>query len=469
MHEWLGPQDSTLWCAETDDAPLQVGALCLFEAGPLLDRRGRLRLSDLRQHGQAALAHVPRLRQVMVPPPFAVGRPAWIDDPHFDPDRHLRTTTLPPPGGREQLRRFVREVLETPLDRDRPLWEFWVVDGVQGGRIAVLPKFSHLAADGIALLTFALSLLDDHPRRRPRSSTQPWVPAPAPGALRLFREALVEDARRRVATLAGVAGAVARPDRLVLRATRTVRAAHGMLVPAPRLPMTGPVGRRRDFAWVSLPIDDLRAVAYAHGATLNDVVLALVADAVAVEMARTDTLHGTGSPRALVPVSTHVGESGMANSFSLMVTGLPVGNMSTAARVDAVHAQTQRAKSSGQVEFGPMLFRIESLIPPALLRAVVPPLLRHQPFVNLAVTNLAGSPVPLYLLGSRLLEVYPFITLTGNIGVIVGALSHEHQLGVSVTTDPDLGIDVAAFARDIESAAAALADSVRRQALVGVP
>jgi WS/DGAT/MGAT family acyltransferase len=398
----------------------------------------------------------------MVPPPFAVGRPAWIDDPHFDPDRHLRTTTLPPPGGRDQLRRFIREVLETRLDPDRPLWELWVVDGVEGGRIAVLLKFSHLAVDGIALLTFALSLLDDHPRRQPRRSTQPWVPAPAPGAVRLFGEALVEDARRRVATLAGVAGVVARPGRLALRATRTVRAAHGMLVPAPRLPITGVVGRRRDFAWVSLPIQDLRDAAHAHGATLNDVVLAIVADAVAVQLARADTRQDTGSARALVPVSTHVSDGGMTNSFSLMVTSLPVGDMSVAARVDAVHAQTQRAKSSGQIEFGPMLFQIESLIPPALLRAVVPPLLRRQPFVNLAVTNLAGSPVPLYLLGSRLLEVYPFITLTGNIGMIVGALSHDHQLGVSVTVDPDLGVDVEAFTRDIESAAAAFADFTPR-------
>jgi hypothetical protein len=200
---------------------------------------------------------------------------------------------------------------------------------------------------------------------------------------------------------------------------------------------------------------------------LNDVVLAVVADAVAVQLARTDTRHDTGSARALVPVSTHVGDGGMANSFSLMVTSLPVGDMSVAARVDVVHAQTQRAKSSGQIEFGRMLFQIESLIPPAVLRAVAPPLLRRQPFVNLAVTNLAGSPVPLYLLGSRLLEVYPFITLTGNIGMIVGALSHDHQMGVSVTVDPDLGVDVDAFTRDIESAAAAFADFTPRQPLVG--
>ncbi len=158
----------------------------------------------------------------------------------------------------------------------------------------------------------------------------------------------------------------------------------------------------------------------------------------------------------LVPVSTHVSGSGLTNAFSLMVSDLPVGDMSLTTRIDAVHAATVRARACGQVDLGSMLWHIESVIPPTLLRVLVPPVLRHQPFVNLAVTNLAGSPSPLYLLGSRLLEVYPFITLTGNIGVIVGALSHERRLGVSVTADPQLGLGVERFAHDVAAAADAL-------------
>lgn len=458
-YEWLGPQDATLWCAETDDTRLQVGALCLFEAAPLRDSRGRVRVADLRRHGRAALANVPRLRQVMVTPPLGLGRPAWIDDPHFDPDRHLRTATLPAPGGRQELRRFVRGVLEAPLDRTRPPWEFWIVDGVdgvEGDRVAIVLKFSHLAVDGIALLTFALSLLDDHPRKRPRGPAEPWRPAAAPGAPELLAAALVDDVRRRLSTLAAVAAAFGRPDRLVGRAAGLVRAAHGMLAPAQRLPITGPVGRGRDFAWASLPLDDLRAVAHARGATLNDVVLALVGDALGRSLTTTGTPRNARSSRVLVPVSTHVSDSRLTNAFSLMVSDLPVGDMSLTTRIDAVHAATRRARASGQVDLGSTLWRIESVIPPTLLRVLVPPLLRHQPFVNLAVTNLAGSPSALYLLGSRMLEVYPFITLTGNIGVIVGALSHERRLGVSVTADPQLGLDVERFAHDVAAAAETL-------------
>ncbi len=234
-----------------------------------------------------------------------------------------------------------------------------------------------------------------------------------------------------------------------------------MLAPAQRLPITGPVGRGRDFAWASLPLDDLRAVAHSRGVTLNDVVLALVGDALARAMTAGGTRCDARSPRVLVPVSTHVSGSGLTNAFSLMVSDLPVGDMSLTTRVDAVHAATVRARASGQVDLGSMLWRIESVIPPTLLRVLVPPLLRHQPFVNLAVTNLAGSPTPLYLLGSRLLEVYPFITLTGNIGVIVGALSHEHRLGVIVTADPQLGLDVERFIHDVAAAAEALARASR--------
>ena len=453
--QWLRPQDTTLWCAETEDAPLQVGALCLFEGPPLRDSHGRVRVADLRQHGRAALVNVPRLRQIMVTPPLGVGRPAWVDDPHFDPDRHLRAATLPAPGDRDALRRFVRDVLETPLESGRPPWEFWIVDGVAGDRVAVVLRFSHLAVDGIALLTYALSLLDDHPRTAPRQPAETWHPAPAPGTSELLAAALVDDTRRRLTTLGAVAAAIGRPDRLVGRTVRLVRAGHGMLTIAQRLPITGAVGRGRDFAWVSLPLDGLRAGAHARGVTLNDVVLALVAEALARAMTPAGTRRDGRQARVLVPVSTHVSDSGMSNAFSLLVSDLPLGEMTLTARVAAVHAATARARAAGQVDLGSMLWRIESVVPPSLLRVVAPPLLRHQPFVNLAVTNLAGSRVPLYLLGSRMLEVYPFITLTGNIGLIVGVLSHEDRLGVSVTTDPQLGLDVERFVHDVAAAAEA--------------
>lgn len=455
-YEWLGQQDATLWCAEGSGSPLQVGALCLFEAGPLRDGDGRLRTADLRRHMEAALEHAPRLRQVLVTPPWGLGRPAWVDDRRFDLDRHLHNVTLASPGGPAELREFARELLATPLPRDHPMWGCWLVDGVENGRVAVLLKFSHLVVDGVALLTFALSLLDDHPRSVPNTPEGGWHPSGTPAMPRLTGAALLESTRRRVGLVADVAGAIRRPDRLVGSTARTVQAAREMLVPAPRLPMTAPAGSRWDFAWRRLPLEALTTVARAHGATLNDVLLTLTAHAVTAGLARAGVPTGGRNPRALVPVSTHDGDSGLANSFSFLLVDLPAGERSPAATVDAVHAATKRAKATGQAELGAMAFRIENVIPPGLLRVVAPPALRRQPFANLAVTNLPGSPVPLYLLGSRMLEVYPFITLTGNFGLIVGALSHEDALGISVTANPDLGIDAEAFVRDMESAARGL-------------
>lgn len=457
-YEWLSAQETTLRCAETDVAPLQIGALCLFEAGPLVDADGRLRLADLRRHAEAGLRNVPRLRQLMVTPPFGAGRPAWVDDPHFDIANHVRLAALPPPRGREELRQFVRRVIETPLDRSRPLWEFWVVERVEGGRVAIVVKFSHVAADGIAVLRFVVSLLDPRPTEHPTDHVEAWTPAPHPGRPRLLAAALADGAVRRYASFAGLAGAIGRPDRLVTGAAKAVRAARAMVASAPPLPMTRPVGRRRDFGWLSLPLDDLHAVAHARGVTLNDVVLALVAEALAADRTRSGTPGDGACPRVIVPVSTHGadGSDRMANSFSLMVADLPVDRMPSVTRLDRVHDELQRCKRSGQADLVPALFAVGGVIPPVVLRSVAPRLLRRQPFVNLAVTNLAGSPVPLYLFGSRLLEVFPFISLTANLGVIVGVLSHDRGLGVGITADPDLVRDIDTLTGDIAAAAAGL-------------
>lgn len=458
--ERLRPQDATLWCAQAPDAPLQIGALCLFEAGPLVDAVGSLLLDDLRRHVESRLNDVPRFRTRLASVPFGQGL-MWVDDPDFDIAHHVRAAALPRPGGDAELREFVSRQLETPLDRRRPLWEIWVVEGIAGGRVAILPKVSHVMADGMALLEFALTLLDADPAAPADVTGPPWSPSPPPPAGRLVAAELLGRGRM-AADLAGrLVGALRRPDHLVRRVAALARAAGSAASMAPALPISGPVGPHRDFGWLRLPVDDLLAVKRSHGVTLNDVVLSVVAGAVRLYLEEHGAPLDVG-PRVLVPVSTHaVAGEEIENRFSMMIAELPVAEEDPVDRLCRIHVDMQRHKASSQQEIGPVLFLLGGLLPPSLLAAVGPPVLEHQPFVNLAVTDLPGTRDPMYLLGSRLLELFPFVGVTGNISLIVGALSYGDSLGIGITVDADVIPDVDRLVVGIEQAADSLVRASR--------
>jgi WS/DGAT/MGAT family acyltransferase len=451
-HQWLTAQEVVMRAAALDDMPLEVGAVALFEAEPLRDAGGRLRLDDLRRRVETRLGRVPRFHQIIVEPPFAQGRSAWVDAPRFDVADHVRAATLPPPGGDPELRDFVRRVLDTPLDRRRPPWEIWLVDGLEGDRVAMVPKVSHVAVDGTTLLVYALALLDADRDAPEDVATGDWVPAPPPNRAMLLAAAMADTAWRTPVSALRVMRdlpALARP-----------RSLGAMTKRAPRLPVTRPFRGHHDVAWVSLPLDDLKGVAHARGATLNDVVVSVVADALAPRMEATRA-------RVVVPVSTHgpAAADATGNAYTLVIADVPLGVMPPGERLDLVHGELTRAKASGQADTGRSLFGLGDLVPQAVLHALVPPLLRHQPFANLAVTNIAGSPMPLYLLGARMLAAHPLVSLTGNLGLIVGVLSHERHLCVGVTADADAMHDVDAFAADIADAARTLVASARYSAV----
>lgn len=456
--ERLSAQDATLWCAQSNDAPLQIGALCLFEAGPLLDASGALRIDDLRRHVERNLAGLPRFRCRLASVALGQGL-VWVDDEGFDIAHHVRGTVLPDPGEDADLRELVARLIEAPLDPSRPLWEIWVVAGVAGDRVAVVPKVSHVMADGMAVLEFALSLLDTEPRPLVGGTPPTWSPQATPSTTSLACTELVERVRLPIELAGDLVTSLIRPVRLVGRLLELGRAGASSASLAPTLPITRPVGPRRDFAWTRLPIDDLLEVKRAHQVTLNDVVLTVVADALSRYLQRKDVSIDV-VPRALVPVSTHVraGEE-IENRFTLMIAELPVAAADPLERLHRVHDDMERKKASAQTDLGPFLFTLGAMLPPALLQRVGPSLLEHQPFVNLAVTNLPGTREPMYLLGSRLIELFPYVAVTGNIAVIVAVLSYEDGLGVAVTVDADVVEDVDDLVVDLEQAAQSLVDA----------
>ncbi len=476
MHyERLSSQDATLFCAEAPTAPLQVGALCLFEAGPLVDAAGRIRIDELRHHISGRLGRTPRFRQKLVPVPFGQGRPVWVDDPSFDICHHVRLAALPRPGGPAELRDFMSSLLEVPLDRSRPLWEVWLVEGVGGDRVAVIPKVNHVMADGPALLEFALAVLDPSPDQ----PIAPRTPEPAPQPDRepdlhraeLLVSGLADRRLRQVRLARQIASSWRHPARLLAQVRAAVSAVGSTAVPAPKLALTHPVGPHRDFVWRNLPLEDLRALARTRGVTLNDAVLAVVAGALRDHLA---VQPGADvRPRVLVPVSTHGdSQSDTGNRFSMMIADLPLAAPDPLHRLAATHAEMQRRKRSSQRAVTPALFALGDIVAPWLLRSIAPVVLRRQPFVNLAVTNIPGPDEPMYLFGSRLLAAHPFVTVTGNIALIVGVLSYHGALGVGLTADADAIVDLDHLGQAIEGAAADLiaaanADSARTAGTAG--
>jgi len=460
--ERLSAQDAALWCAQDPQAPLLIGAVCLFERGPLANPDGSLRIDDLRRHLESRLHLVPRFRRRLAPIPGGQGRPLWVDDTEFDIENHAHTAVLPAPGGERELHAFVEELLAEPLDPRHPLWELWTLDGLEGDRVAIIPKVSHVMADGLALLGFALAILDFDPDVAPTEPPE-WRPEPAPSGPRLLTDALVDQARTLMGGALGAARALTRPDRLGSDLAALGRAAASTATLAPRLTINRPVGARRGFLQLQLPLEDLLAVKKAADVTFNDVALTVTT------IALHRYLRGQGEhpprtrPRVLIPVSTHGTnpEGEIENRFSQMVADLPGPEVPPAECLAQIHAEMVRRKASAQADLGPLLYSLATIMPSWMLGRLAPVLLRNQPFVNLAVSDLPGSRDRLYLMGARMLELVPFITCTGNMALMIGVLSYVDTLGVGITVDPDVVSDVEALGDALRWASDELTRAVR--------
>ncbi|MGZ4704577.1 MAG: wax ester/triacylglycerol synthase domain-containing protein, partial [Acidimicrobiales bacterium] len=379
----------------------------------------------------------------------------------FAIEHHMHEAVLPAPGGDRELQAFMVDLLARPLDPRRPLWEMWLVDGLEGDCVAMVPKVSHVMADGLALLGFALAVLDGEPDAEP-IERPPWRPEPTPAGARLLVDALVDQARTLAGGALGAARAMSRPVRLGSDLIALGRAAASTATIAPHLPINGPVGAHRGFLQLHLPLEDLLAVKKATGVTFNDV--ALTVSTIALHRYLRDKgQHPAGTrPRVLIPVSTHgtAAPGEVQNRFTQMVADLPGPEVPPAECLAQVHAEMVRCKASAQAELGSLLYSIATITPGWVLGRVAPALIRAQPFVNVVVSDLPGSKDPLYLMGARMVDLVPFITCTGNLALVIGVLSYVDTLGVGITIDPDVVTDVDAFADAIRWACGQLSSAV---------
>jgi diacylglycerol O-acyltransferase / wax synthase len=441
-YDRLSVQDAGFLYLEHAGLPQHVAILAVADKAPLEDRGGRVRLDAVRQELGRRLHQIPRLRQVVLRPPLAGGLPLWVDDAAFDPAEHIRLVELPGPGGERELLALCDELCLRLLDRTRPLWELWLVTGLAHGRVGLLLKLHHALADGLAAVQIAGMLLDATPEAR-SPEPPPWQPRPRPSGWTLVADNL----RGRGAALKAATARLRQPRALAARArmlagaSRMVRG--GRRHPL-RSPVRRPVGGRRRLVLVRTRLEVVKNVAHSHDATVNDVLLAAVAGGLReLLLARGVPLEGL-TLRASVPVAlrgaagaTARGELG--NQVGLMVVALPVDEPDPVSRLRQVTQATTHHKHRRDVLAG--LQPVGSL---AILRALNR-YSRHQRLVDVFVTNVPGPERPMFLLGARLLEVFPVVQLAGNVILSTAVVSYDGQLNIGIQTDPDALPDLGVF------------------------
>ncbi len=447
----LSALDASFLGLEGPDTPMHVGALLLFEGGPLLDEHGHVRLDAIRAELGGRIHRCPRMHQRVVPVPFGFGRPVWVEDEHFDIAHHVKAVHLDAPGTRDQLAELCCRLQMEVLDRSRPLWEMCLVDGLDDGSVALVYKVHHAIVDGVsAAETFEL-LLDPEEPHGPVLGTEPGQPTGA----RLVAEAAGDGLELVSRLTRGALDALIHPS----RARATVKGLRELVTPtalAPTSSLNATIGARRVLASVAFPVDEIKALGRRHGATLNDVVLALVAGGLGTLMAsRGESAHF--GLQALVPVSLRLpDEHGtLGNRVTALLVRLPVGERDPVVRLQRVVQTTRQLKAGGSaIGMGTVLGWIDALPVPVVGR--LSSLVHRQPFVNLVVTNVKGSETPLSLLGSTITEIIPVVPLARNLSVGIAVFSYNGRLVIGLHADPDVFGDLDVLVSGIEQAASDL-------------
>jgi WS/DGAT/MGAT family acyltransferase len=437
-------------------AHMHVAEVLVFEGRP----PGYLELVD---HIRDRLELVPRYRQRLATVPLGQGRPVWVDDAHFNIRYHLRHTALPAPGDDAALKRLAGRLSSQPLDRDKPLWEIWLVEGLQGDRFAVIGKTHHALVDGIAGVDITTVLFDTQPE--PADTPQPptaWVPRPAPTAAQLLAQALLERSIVPEEIARGARAALRAPRRIASGAVQRLAElgafAWAGLEPAPRTPYNVAIGPHRRYEWADADLDTFKAIKDALGGTINDVVLTVVAGA----LGRHLRSHGHRTAglelRALVPVSVRADgdEHPTGNHVAAVWAPLPVGETDPAVALRRVHGAMEHVKATHEAIGAQMLTELADFAPPTLMTQAARMQARQRLF-NVVVTNVPGPQFPLYLLGRRLESIYPVVPLAANQAIAVAVMSYDGRLGFGLLADHDALPDVAALGAMLRESIADLA------------
>jgi diacylglycerol O-acyltransferase len=458
----LSSTDVSFLTNESSSSHMHVGAILIFE-GPAPS------YNDLLEHVRSRLHLVPRFRQKLAFPPVQAGRPFWIDAPNLNLEYHVRHSALPAPGSEEQLRRMAARVFSQRLDRSKPLWELWLVQGLTRNRFALVTKTHHAVVDGVAGVDIATVLFDLNPVPEPADPQITWAPSPEPSGATLLAKGAEDVLRAPVMAARRFERALQHPEQAARQVRDAVEAVGevgwNFANPAPQVPLNVEIGSHRRFVWVRSDLDHFKRVKNAVGGTVNDVVLAVVAGALR------DWLHGRGirteglELRAQVPVSIRSqderGELG--NRLAVMRAPLPVYIADPIRRLEAVTRAMSGLKQSKQALGAEVISRFNDFAPPTLLAQAARINFSTRLF-NLTVTNVPGPQVPLYVLGRELEDVFPVGFLPPNQALFVAIMSYNGGVNFGLLADYDSMNDVDVIADGIEGAISALVEAAAARA-----
>jgi diacylglycerol O-acyltransferase len=458
----MSPLDAAFLQAEDaePEASLAIASIAVFE-GPAPSREEfRSLLAD-------RLPLIPRYRQKVREVWFDLGAPVWVDDPHFNLDHHLVHTALPAPGGATELRALTGRVMSARLDRDRPLWQYWLVEGLAGDRWALISKVHHCMVDGISGTDLYNVVLDPTPTPRP-NATDNWQPADEPSDTHLALAAAADLALLPITQARALAGAVrhpaGRPTRLA-SASRGAVALLRSLWPADRSSLTGPVARPRNYTWASADTAAIRGIRRDLGGTFNDVVLSAVTGGFrALLLARGEQPTPT-LIRTLVPVSVRAPGDGSIrdNRVSLLLAHLPVHLDDPVECLAAIRTELETLKASGEAEAGELLTTAARYQPFPLVALPVRALARlSQRAVVTVTTNVPGPRQPLYALGRELVDIIPYVPIASTLRIGVSIFSYQDRVTFGITGD-ESATDLDVLAAGIEQHVGALERTVPRR------
>jgi diacylglycerol O-acyltransferase / wax synthase len=459
----LGPQDASFLYMETPNVHQHVGGVAVLD--PSTAPGGALNYDDLVRVLGSRLHLAPRFRQKVMFPPMSLARPMWVDDSNFDLSFHLRRAALPRPRGRRELVDYVQRVISRPLDRTKPLWEAYLIEGMEDGLVAVLTKVHHAMVDGLAAIDLASALFDISPH--PGILVPPaWEPEPEPTRSDLMRQVVTQQLTHPLSGLADLAQRTLRtPTRVAQEVGEVVGGLWQVLgggVLAPPGPFNRTTGPNRRFSMADAPVQTFRDIKRSLRGTVNDVVLATVAGALY------RLLRHRGEPtrnrvlRAMVPVSVRTKDERavMGNRVSSIFVDLPVGPMGARRRLADIVAATRHLKESNAAVGAEFLMNIGTWAPPTI-HAMAARLASRTRVINLVVSNVPGPQIPLYMAGARLLAQYPIMPIAESMGLSVAVTSLAGTMAFGLTADWDTLPDIEYLSHAIEDSLAELDKAAR--------
>jgi WS/DGAT/MGAT family acyltransferase len=446
--------DASFLHIEDDVSHMHIASVAIFE-GP------QPPFSEIVSMVDTKLGLVPRYRQIVKFVPFQLGRPVWVDDPHFNIEFHLRHTALPTPGGESELRRLVGRVMSQQLDRSKSLWEIWVVEGLEDGRWAMLSKTHHAMVDGVAGTDLLAVIMDLSPDAERPNEVAKWHPRPSPSSAKLASDAMIDmvsSPYEQVRAARAQTRVVRAAASYVMEVGSGLVALAGLVRPTPVSSLNGPIGPHRRYAWASTSVDDIKKVRKGIGGTFNDVVLASITNGFReLLVSRGESVDRV--VRTLVPVSVRprdasgraIGDGTFENKVSAMFAELPISIEDPVERLHTITEQMEGLKDSKQALAGEALTSMSGFAPPMLLAMGMRLATRAaQRNVNTVTTNVPGPQVPLYAAGRRMIRAFPYVPLGGQIRIGIAIFSYDGEVNFGITGDYDTTPDLDVLTGGIE-------------------